>query len=249
MVRYHVLGTGDRKRRDRRATGQRFELNHAKRVGEAREHEHVGRGEMRGEVLPGLLAEEDGIRIFAFELGLLRSIADHDLGARQIQRQERFEILLHRDAAHGHEDRSRQIELSRMIGIEQFGIDAARPEAELAKTAFGQFLAERDGRDHRHGASGVEAAQDPVADAGRLGDAAAHVIEPDAAEQPVVAPVQDVEGVAAVLVPVDRRPAQAWPVSDMYSTINEDVDSTLRGIRAGLLLCSEEILPALGRCA
>jgi len=49
---------------------------------------------------------------------------------------------------------------------------------------------------------------DPIADAGRLGDAAAHVVEPDAAEQTIVAPVQDVEGVAAVLVPVERGAAQ-----------------------------------------
>jgi hypothetical protein len=31
--------------------------------------------------------------------------------------------------------------------------------------------------------------------------------------------------------------------------INEDVDNTLQGIRAGLLLGSEEILPAIGRWA
>jgi hypothetical protein len=51
---------------------------------------------VRTQILPLLLAEEDGLRIFLCELRLLRSVADDDLRSRQIQRKKRFEILFDR---------------------------------------------------------------------------------------------------------------------------------------------------------
>ena len=113
MIRDHVQRAGHRKRRDRRAARQRFELHDAEGVGEAREHEDVGRRQMRGQIRALLFAEKSGLRIAALQLGRLRSVADHDLGSRQVQREKRLEVLFDRDAAHGHEDRPRQIELGR----------------------------------------------------------------------------------------------------------------------------------------
>ena len=99
MIGDDVERTRHRERRDRRAAGQRLELHDAERVGETREDEHVGGSDMRGQVLAGLLAEKFCIREAPLQLGPLRAVADDDLGAGQIERQERFEILLDRDAA------------------------------------------------------------------------------------------------------------------------------------------------------
>src|SRR3984885_4560894 len=49
MVGDDVLRTGDRKSSDRNATGERFELHDAERVGQAWKHEHVGARQMRSE--------------------------------------------------------------------------------------------------------------------------------------------------------------------------------------------------------
>src|SRR3954467_2728379 len=64
MIGDDVLRTRHWKRRNRRAAGERFELNHAERVGQARKHEHVGGGEMRGEIGALFLAEEYRVGIF-----------------------------------------------------------------------------------------------------------------------------------------------------------------------------------------
>ena len=52
-----------------------------------------------GELAPLQQAEEFHVREPLPQLGLLRPFADHDLDAGQIERQERFEVLLDRDAA------------------------------------------------------------------------------------------------------------------------------------------------------
>ena len=119
MIRDHVQRARYRKRRDRRAAGQRLELHDAEGIGEAREYEDVRRRQMRGQIPAGLLAEKSGLRISARQLRLLRSIADHDLGSRQVQREKRLEIFFDRDAAHGHEDGPRQIKLGGFVGREQ----------------------------------------------------------------------------------------------------------------------------------
>ncbi len=139
-----------------------------KRVGQAREHEDVGGGEMRGQILPLLLAEENRVGIFLFQCRPLRAVADHDLGARQVERQEGVEVLLHRDAAHGHEDRPRQIELRRLVGIEQLGVDAAGPKPSLRKPRSASSWPQRGSvATIVIDARGVEAAQHRVADAVR----------------------------------------------------------------------------------
>ena len=101
------------------------------------------------------------------ELRLLRSVADDHFRSRQVERQKRFEILFDRDAAHRHEDRPRQIERHGIMRVEQFGIDAARPEAELAKTPRAEFLPQRIGRDHGRGRRGMKVPHHRIADAER----------------------------------------------------------------------------------
>ena len=111
VVRDHVLRPGDGIGRDRHAAGQRLELHDAERVGQARKDEHIRRG-------------DDGRRQLAvssrprnFTSGKRRRssascgpVADHHLGAGQIEREEGFEILLDGDAPDADEDRPRQIE-------------------------------------------------------------------------------------------------------------------------------------------
>ncbi len=68
-----------------RAAGERLELRHAERIGEARKHEDIGSCKMGREIRALLLAEEDDVRILLLERRLLRAVADHHLGARQIE--------------------------------------------------------------------------------------------------------------------------------------------------------------------
>ena len=164
MIGNHVLWAGDRKGCDGCAAGQCFELHDAKGVGERRKHEDVRCRQVRGEILALLLAEKCDAAIFMRERRLLRSVANHDFRARQVERQECFEILFNRDTAHGHEDRPRQIEPGGRIRIEQLGIDAAGPEAELLEAACAKFLAQRGGRNHDGGRSVVKAPQHGIAE-------------------------------------------------------------------------------------
>ena len=71
VIRDHIQRARHRKRRDRRAAGQRLELNHAERIGQAREYEHVGRRQMRGQVGALFFAQEFDVRIFLREFAPL----------------------------------------------------------------------------------------------------------------------------------------------------------------------------------
>ncbi len=142
MIGDDIDRPGDRKRRNRRAAGECLQLHHTESVGEARKHKDIGRGQMRTQILALLLAEEDRIRIFLREQQSLRPVADDDLRSRQVERKKRFEILFDRNPAHGHEDRARQVDRGGALGREQFRVDAAGPEAELAKAALAQLLAQ-----------------------------------------------------------------------------------------------------------
>jgi len=68
--------------RNRDAAGQCFELNEAKRIGPARKHEHVRRGEMRCEGFPFQLTKKMGFGKVALQLARLRPVANDDFGAR-----------------------------------------------------------------------------------------------------------------------------------------------------------------------
>src|SRR5580700_12081522 len=131
-----VLRAGDRKSGDWNTAGERFELHDAERVGEAWKHEHVGTGQVRGENAVVQHAEKFCVGEFSPEFGFLGSGADDDLGAGQIERQERFEILFDGYSTNRHEDRPRQAEIDGAIRTEKVGIYAARPPAEIGKTAL-----------------------------------------------------------------------------------------------------------------
>ena len=109
-------GPGDRKRRDRQAAGQRLEQHQAEGVGLAREHEDVGGRIDLGQFLAVPRAEEHRLRIFPLQRRARRPVADDQLGAGQIEIEERLEILLDRDAADAEKHRRRQaeVDLARM---------------------------------------------------------------------------------------------------------------------------------------
>ena len=85
------------------------------------------------------LPEKFRLREAALQLVFHRALADHDLGARQIERQERVEVFFDGDAPEADEDRPRKARIDGAIGPKQFGVDAARPHAEIGKAALAQF--------------------------------------------------------------------------------------------------------------
>ena len=68
--------------RNRYAAGQCLELNEAKRIGPARKHEHVRRGEMRCKGCSFQLTKKMGFGKAALQLARLRPAANDDFGAR-----------------------------------------------------------------------------------------------------------------------------------------------------------------------
>src|SRR5690606_8157855 len=90
-----------------------------------------------------------------------------------IQVEEGGQVLLHRDATDAEEDRARKAEVRAPARMEQFGIDAARPEPDIAKAALVHLAAKRRGRDQHAVAGIVETAQPGVAPALRYGQARA----------------------------------------------------------------------------
>ena len=93
----HVQRAGHRKGRDRHAAGERLELHDPERVGPAGKDEDVGSREMRRKISVFQQAKEFRVGKPAPQLRLLRTLADDDLRAGQVERQERFEVLLDRD--------------------------------------------------------------------------------------------------------------------------------------------------------
>ena len=118
---------------NRNAAGQRLELNNAECVGSARKHKYVCRRKMRRQRFPFQLTEKVGIWKAALQLARLRALADDDLRARQIERQERRQVLFHREAADVDENRAGQIDCRGARRAEEVGIDAARPHSQMRK--------------------------------------------------------------------------------------------------------------------
>ena len=99
MVADHVERTRDRVGSNRNATGERFELHDAERVGLAREHENIRRRDQAGQFRTFLEAEEFRRRESLLQFGHLRPVANHHLAAGQIEREERRQVFLDRDPA------------------------------------------------------------------------------------------------------------------------------------------------------
>src|SRR5580704_12844560 len=101
-----VLRPGDGKSGDRNPAGERLELHYTEGIGEAWKHEHVRARQMRSENAVVQHAEKLCIGELALELGFLRAGADDDLGAGQIEGEERFQVFLDGDPTDRHEDRA-----------------------------------------------------------------------------------------------------------------------------------------------
>src|SRR6266700_6569010 len=125
--------------RDRYAACERLELYHAESVREAWEYEYVRCCDVRRERLAVQRAQKSHLGIAAPQFTFLRALADNDFRTRQLERQERVEILLDRNAPNADENRPRKVELDVMARAEHLGVDAARPHAEIGEAALGQL--------------------------------------------------------------------------------------------------------------
>ena len=139
VIADHVLRAGDGKGGDRNAARERLELHDAESVRAARKNENVRCRQMPGERSVFQRTEKFCVGKVLFELRLLRARADDDFGAGQIERKESFQVFLDGDAANGHENRPRKVELDGAVGTEQIDVDPAGPHAEIAEAALGQL--------------------------------------------------------------------------------------------------------------
>jgi hypothetical protein len=101
---------------------------------------------------------------------MLRAVADHDLAAGQVERQEGFDILLDGETPDIKMDRARQVDQRRrLIGQlarpEQPGIDAARPPLEMHEPTAAQVGLDRGRRHHRRLRRAMEASQPGIGEA------------------------------------------------------------------------------------
>ena len=166
------------------------------------------------------------MRIAACRALARRPVADDHARARQVERQQRLEILLDRDAADIKKDRPRQAEAARRRAAGTSVIDAARPDAHAREAAPRQFVADRGRRRHHRRRGRVEMAQQMVGPI--LGDqrARAHIFGKArviaGGEQPpalqAIAPRRpadrpfggDMDVVGAGGLDAPRRPRDSW---------------------------------------
>ena len=127
---------------NRNATGQRLELNDAECVGSARKHKYVCRRKMRRQGFTFQLTEKVGIWKAALQLARLRALADDDLLARQIERQERRQVLFHRHPADVDENRAGQIDCRGALRAEEVSVDATRPHFQMGKAVIAELVAQ-----------------------------------------------------------------------------------------------------------
>src|SRR3974377_2009714 len=104
----HVARARHQKRGARAAAGKRPQLNDPERVGPARKYEHVRGRQVRSERAAFQQSQILDVGEVTAQIALLRSLPDHDLGARQIEREKSREVFLNRDPAHADEDRPRE---------------------------------------------------------------------------------------------------------------------------------------------
>ena len=154
----HVARPGDRKGGNRQPAGERFEQHQAKGIGLARKYEHVGGGVDLGQFGAVPRAQEHRIRIFSLQRQACRPVADHNLGARQIEIEEGLEVLFDRHPADIEEDRHWQAQIDR-ARMKQRRIDAARPQHHVAEAARAQFSRQRRRCRHHRLTGTVEPAQ------------------------------------------------------------------------------------------
>ena len=114
-----------------------------------------------GQFLAVPCAEEHRIRIFPLQRRARRPVADDELGAGQIEIEEGLEILFDRDAADAKKHRRRQAKIG-AARMKQRGVDAARPQHDIAKAARAQFGRQRRRCRHHRLARPVERSAAPA---------------------------------------------------------------------------------------
>jgi hypothetical protein len=124
----HVARTGDRKRGDGHAAGQRLQQHQAERIGHARENEHVGHRIDVGQRLAEQFAEENRTGKVPLQRRALRPVADDDLRAGKIECEKGAEILFHRQTPDGQKNGTR-IGFRPRLRPEQRRIDTVRAPA------------------------------------------------------------------------------------------------------------------------
>src|SRR5205823_9669394 len=97
-TRHVLLDTIERSRhresRDRHTAGVRLDHGETEGIREAREHQHIRRRQAVHELLAEAVPGEHRARVAGLERLPLGPIADHYLGAGQVQAEKRVEILL-----------------------------------------------------------------------------------------------------------------------------------------------------------
>src|SRR5690242_12400652 len=91
---------------------------------------------MGGQCFPLHLTEKVGIRKTALQFARLRPVAKDDLRAREIEREERRQVLFYREPPDADEYRAGQIERCGALGPDEVGIDTARPRRQTRKAAM-----------------------------------------------------------------------------------------------------------------
>jgi len=113
-----VVENGDRRRPDdvlrrrhrepgnRQPACQRFQQHQTERIGAAWKHEDVGARIDGGEFRAMFGAEENRVAVAGFQPRTRRTVADHDLGSRQVQRQKCVHVLFDGQPADHEKDRA-----------------------------------------------------------------------------------------------------------------------------------------------
>lgn len=89
----HVLGAGDTEGGDGCAAGEALEDDQPEGVGSRREDEDVGAGERAGELGAVTGAGEQHLRMGTLQGGPRRAVADDDLAAWQVEREEGADVF------------------------------------------------------------------------------------------------------------------------------------------------------------
>ena len=97
-------------------------------------------------------SDKHRLRKFPRKRGPRRSVPNDELGAGQIEREERFEIFFDRQPADRQKDRPRQVEIGAYARVKQPGVHAARPQFHIIEAARRQFGSKRWSRRQNRGA-------------------------------------------------------------------------------------------------
>ena len=140
---------------DRYAASQGLQNDQAECVGAAGEDEDVGGAVGAGQVLAEFCAEEVDVRVRLFQFLPVRAVANNQLGARPVQREEVRQAFFNRQPPGIKHDRpgqeGRPVRL--WTRVEQACVNAARPLRKIAEAA-GFQIAQHSRRWRQHAGCG-----------------------------------------------------------------------------------------------